>query len=249
MSKVSSLQMIYESLPQALTKIDNRKTNYQFDAEKDICWDQISSSGLYMPIDLLEDMGINTKILNNHPNVMEIFQWAFALNICESEFLIEQGLIDFISKNEVPIGKFKSNILLCTEEVKHQAVFKRFAAFLRQQKPKLVQLFDEEFLKAPGFFENRHLMSLMNYQDNRDHHFMFWYGALFFEEFSGYLHARFQKSKESLQPAWVSLHAQHWKEEAQHVLTDYHHLKAMSMPKVEQLKLSKKILYGTSPQV
>jgi hypothetical protein len=69
----------------------------------------------------------------SEPEAWALYQWAAALQICEGFTTSEQDLLTALHRPEMTrLLAHRSNQLLRDEEVKHIAMFKRFAAVLFQ---------------------------------------------------------------------------------------------------------------------
>jgi hypothetical protein len=213
----------YKDLPRALAALDRRDTRYQFDIEKDVPWSSAADPGLYLPRDLIRDIGFDAGVLASETGAWEMFQWASALLYCENFVVAEREILDFMEANASLMNQ-RSNALLCEEEIKHIELFRRCAEIIRQSRPEWVFAFDEAFERTRSGLEGVEL--LLRIDDPTVRHLTFWMGVIFFEEVTVYLNKRLSVSAE-VQPFWKAVHRAHMREEVQHLLTDTVHLNAI----------------------
>ncbi len=221
----------YPGLDEHLGPLDARKTSYQFDLEADVPWDRLSEPGLYVSPDMLADLGVDAAALQAHPEAWELFQWSYALLTCEGFIIAEKQIIDFFA-DEPPLLQRQSNVLLRDEELKHIAMFRRYADHLRDQRPEWSFAFDRVFVESgcdPTGTEVRRVLSPFA------SHLMFWCHVVFFEEVTLYIHKRLSARAE-IQPAWRAVHECHMREEAQHLRTDMAHVAALGASDQERLE-------------
>jgi hypothetical protein len=86
----------YIDLDGALSSLDRRALDYRFDLDADIPWSRLGEAGEYLPVALLEDLGVDTTALRAHPQAWEHLQWASALGIAEGFIVAEQQVLDFL---------------------------------------------------------------------------------------------------------------------------------------------------------
>lgn len=222
----------YRSLAAACAAIDRRKTRYRFDLESDMPWHELSAPGLYYPDSFLQAVGIDASILRQHAPSHELFQWALAIAMCEEFIKLEEVLLAFARSESEQLGPSRSVSLLCEEEEKHIALFRRIQDSLCSQRPRqaarLKQLMSASGRERLwGFAARDANMSLGGY------HYHAWLHILFFEEFTIFLH-RCLKGQAGIQPTWQAAHALHRQEEIQHVVTDFVHLQALDISDAER---------------
>lgn len=227
---------VYVDLDRARARIDERTTGYQFDLERDVAWQRIGEPGLYMSSDLLDDLGVDVAPLRAHPEAWPLFQWAMALQVCATFELLELGILFFAHGEREALGASRSVALLCEEEEKHIQLFRRYARHLRAERPadaiRLDALAEDTYAFIRSSNAGRNLPS------RAGEHYLLWLRILFFEEYTVHLHRRLAAADEPIQPAWLSAHGAHRREEQQHVVTDVKHLEALALEEGERRALS-----------
>nr|VFK64743.1 MAG: Acyl transferase domain-containing protein [Candidatus Kentron sp. UNK]VFK71219.1 MAG: Acyl transferase domain-containing protein [Candidatus Kentron sp. UNK] len=209
---------LYLPASEKFKKLEARNTNYRFDLERDIRWEDIDSPGIYFTDEMLAMSGIDTSLLDSIDGLGETFQWAFAVAICKTIITLEENLIGFLNEERMNgrLPGSRSIELFDEEEVKHVHLFRRFGYLLRAKRPDIIGLLD------------RHLAALQlhaefNPSDDVIRHFMNWLGFLYFEDYTLYFYHAL-KEGHNVQPTWLSVHYAHMREETQHVITDMGYL-------------------------
>lgn len=222
----------YRELAEACAAIDRRKTRYRFDLEKDVPWHRIGEPGLYCSDSLLNAFGIDAELLRQHRPSHELFQWAFAVALCEEFIYLEESLIAFARAEAQELGSSRSLTLLCEEEAKHIELFRRIEEALCSQRPREAARFKQLMAQCA-----RDKLWRFDVSDKSlspaAHRYHVWLSSLFFEEFTIYLH-RCLKGQPGMQPTWQAAHAMHRQEELQHVVTDFVHLQALNLSDSER---------------
>jgi hypothetical protein len=237
---------VYADLAGRCAKIDKRTLRYRFDLERDVAWSRLAEPGLYFTPQLLEDLGIDATRLAAHPEAHDLFQWALALSTCRTFDDLEGNIVRVIDASRSDLKDCRSAELLYDEEVKHIELFKRYGAHLETLHPELMPRFNELYVRCQYIHTIGIAVELPEdarfLREQHPHRYVtpdatpktaeelypFWLGVLFFEEFTVYLHDRFEDSA-GVQPAWRSAHAAHRKEEIQHIVTDAVLLKALDL--------------------
>jgi acyl transferase domain-containing protein len=230
----------YAELGQHLEKLDGRDpARYRFDLEADIEWARLSEPGDFAGPSLLRALGVDAAALEREPEARALFQWAWALNVCEEFILLEDTIVRFLAQEGDQLGDSKSAAWLGEEEEKHIAVFRRYAAHLRANPPlpEAVSAFDASFERDR--VELATTLDPAEYPSARAYHFAFWLKVLFFEEYTLFLDERLKEDAELVQPAWRSAHSAHRREEEQHAPTDAAYLRALTLTDEERLTWSK----------
>lgn len=245
----TNMQALYDQPDDYFTKLEARTTNYRFDLERDVAWSRLSEPGLYFTQAVLGHGGVDLDALariDGGGEVGEVFQWALAIAICEEFVALEQRILGFL-RTEQAAGRLpsaRSTELFDDEEVKHVQLFRRYADALKAQRPALAAELDAHLLRsfatawwhddAPG-----------NYPSAAVHHFVNWLHFVYFEEYSIYLHG-VMRHDPKVQPAWLSAHAAHMKEERQHVLTDAAYLDRLILDESARREWSRWFLQQSS---
>lgn len=208
-------------------KIEARTTNYRFDLDLDVAWDRIGEPGRYFSTAALGQGGIDLDEMAVVPGLVDTFEWALAIAICEEFVALELRILRFLREEQaggrLPISR--STALFDTEEIKHVQLFRRYADELKAQRPALAAELDRH-LEASFAGAWWHEDSSERFADPAVHHFVNWLHFVYFEEYSIWLHAALA-SDPHVQPAWLSAHAAHMREERQHVVTDAAHLERL----------------------
>ncbi|MDP6959714.1 MAG: hypothetical protein QF645_12990, partial [Planctomycetota bacterium] len=140
-------------------------------------------------------------------------------------------------REETHLGPTRSVRLLEEEEKKHIALFRRYEEYLRTLMPEECERFDN-LTKEPA-----KLLEILDcrekYPNAATHHFLFWLGTVFFEEYTVYLYEKLSEESSLIQPAWLSAHYTHWREEVQHVMTDAYHIAALNLSEEERYTWSR----------
>lgn len=215
--------------------LEKRNTSYQFDIEQDIPWTDISRPGMYLGPSLLEKLGFNTALLLHDPEAMEVCQWVMGLALAEEFVNLEREVIKFIEQTENLIEPTRSSALLVEEERKHIALFERFCAKLRKDRPDLVSLFDAAHQPSVVF-------SVIEKQRNRiepeEFQWLCWITTLFFEEYTLFIARSLEEDKDLIQPVWLTANQCHRREEAQHILTDSAYMESLPISTEKRRQLA-----------
>jgi hypothetical protein len=214
----------YRDLERRCERIDARSPRYRFDLEADVCWARIAEPGVHFPDALLAKFGLETEILGARPDLHAELQWGFALSMAESFARFEEAILWFVEHHGAALGKTRSIDLLCEEEIKHIALFRRYVAHLRAQRPECVPAFDAAFVDWAPFPGG-----LPPEQSTPENHFLFWIYVIFVEELTVYIHDELARAPAEVQPTWLSIHAAHRREEIQHLVTDATFVEALDL--------------------
>ncbi|TNE84964.1 MAG: SDR family NAD(P)-dependent oxidoreductase [Deltaproteobacteria bacterium] len=225
----------YTDLPGAMARLDQRSTRYRFDLDG-LPWELPPMDGLHLPPRLLASMGIDPAVFDGHPEAAEMFQWAAGLEICRSFSALEQYLVDFVDAEKPVLGPTRSAQMLYDEEIKHVALFKRYADVLLEAHPEWAEPFAEAF--APTVPALLHPYTRDAYPDPAIQHYFFWLKTLFFEEYTLYLHEMLKQESDVVCPLWLEAHRCHRLEETQHVVTDLAHVEALALDSLTQRALA-----------
>ena len=221
--------MTYKDTDTIFSRLDPRNVNYRFDLDADIPWSRTSEPGLHFGPKFCAKVGVDYEGLREHPEAFDLFQWAVGVEVSEAFYILESYLLDFVDDEHAALGPNRSALLLYQEEVKHMALFRRYADYLRALKPDWVARFDELFT---GY--KPHPYTQDNYPNAAVQHYFFWLKTLVFEEYTVYMYKEFQKEEELMQPVWLAAHQMHAREEKQHVVTDAAHLEALDIAPLEK---------------
>jgi thioester reductase-like protein len=241
-----AMQALYDQPDDYFAKLEGRTTNYRFDLERDVAWSRLSEPGLYFTQAVLGPGGVDLDALARIEGVGEVFQWALAIAICEEFVALEQRILRFL-RTEQAAGRLpvaRSTELFDDEEVKHVQLFRRYADALKAQRPALAAELDAHLLRsfATAWW---HDDAPENYPSAAVHHFVHWLHFVYFEEYSIHLHAVLRHDA-LVQPAWLSAHAAHMREERQHVLTDAAYLQRLILDEPTRREWSKWFLQQSS---
>jgi acyl transferase domain-containing protein/acyl-CoA synthetase (AMP-forming)/AMP-acid ligase II/NADPH:quinone reductase-like Zn-dependent oxidoreductase/acyl carrier protein/NADP-dependent 3-hydroxy acid dehydrogenase YdfG len=226
---------VYCGLDEACADIERRSTRYQFDLEGDVAWARIDEPGLYVPEPWLRELGFDVDGLRAHPEVFDVLQWALALHLCMTFEFFEFGVVFFTRDQAARLGRTRSVELLALEEEKHIQLFRRYARYLREQRPELAARV--ETLTGANLEAIRTAMDETGGDAPAVRHYAIWLKFLFFEEYTVHLHQRLRRA-EGIQPTWLSAHAAHRREEVQHIATDVRYLRALDLDEAERRRLS-----------
>lgn len=198
-------------------RLDRRPTRYRFDLERDIPWDQLDRPGIYLPDEILAQLGLDTSRYRSDPEAYDVLQWAVALSTCRTFEVLEWGIIEFCRDQQPALGASASIDNLRSEEEKHIRLFRRFASHLEGQRPELVAAFNVAFADSFKF-----LRGLFDRHAGPRYHLQTWLDALLFEPYSLYLAHTLMTTDQPVQPVWLQVHALHAREESHHVVTVGH---------------------------
>lgn len=205
--------------------MEARNTKYRFDPERDIRWDDMDLPGMYFTGETIG--GIDPSLFDSISGLSETFNWAMGISTSEYFIALEKHLIRFF-KEEVKNGHLpvsRSIELFEEEEVKHIRLFRRFADMLKAKRPDVVGLLDKHL----KIFEHAWWRDPAgNYPSIEIYHFVNWLNAVLFEEYTLYLYDVL-KQGHNIQPAWLSAHYAHMREETQHVITDMAYLERLDL--------------------
>lgn len=230
---------LYDVPSRYFEKIEARNTNYRFDFEADVAWARIGEPGLYFNEEVLGLAGVDSEALATVDGLGECFQWALAIAICEEFVALEKRILGFL-REERSAGRLpasRSAELFDVEEVKHVQLFRRYADALKAQRPEQAAELDRH-LQASFATAWWHADAVGNYPSPAVYHFVNWLHFVYFEEYSIYLHNAMAEDPR-MQPAWISAHAAHMREERQHVVTDAAHLERLILDEDQRVRWSK----------
>jgi hypothetical protein len=209
------------STPPNLGELDRRATDYRYDIETDICWDQLDDPGAMMPPSVLEALGVDVAGLTATGS-LELYDWCFGLLICQHFIELERVVIKWVKDNPA-LTPSKSLEWLFDEEVKHIKTFRRYRKHLLAQRPEEAGLAEALLheLHPPGHFQPEGDGDLIGL------HYWTWITILAFEEFTVHLYTMLRDAPERIQPAWLGVHHCHAQEEICHVETDRAYVSAL----------------------
>nr|VFJ72800.1 MAG: hypothetical protein BECKFW1821C_GA0114237_103734 [Candidatus Kentron sp. FW] len=190
---------IYLPPSEKFRKLEARNTNYRFDLEQDVRWEEMEAPGVYFTDELVG--GIDLSLFDAVEGLGETFNWAMAIGICEEFIALEEHVIGFFheetEKGYLPVSR--SVELFDEEEVKHIRLFRRFADALKARRPDIAQLFDKHLENS---YEDVwwHGDHAGNYPSAAIHHFVNWLSAVFFEERTIHLYDVLRRG-DDIQPA------------------------------------------------
>jgi acyl transferase domain-containing protein/acyl-CoA synthetase (AMP-forming)/AMP-acid ligase II/acyl carrier protein len=221
------------STPPRLEQLDRRPTGYRFDPDRDVAWSAIDAPGAYAGPHLLSCLGVRTDALSIDETAFDVAQWAFGVVIAQSFVALERDVTAFVQQLPEPT---RSAALLVEEEVKHAALFERYARHLRDARPDLTPTLDAMW-RPPVSWSS--LAAAAEVDDEHQLRFLIWLATLFFEEFTVWIHAALEVDAEIIQPTWLSLHDCHRREELQHVLTDAAYLDRLPVDELSRTRLAR----------
>jgi len=231
---------MYPDLADACAKLERRSPDkYRFDLEADVAWDKIGEPGEYCSAKLLTALGINAGELRRNRPAYDLFQWAYALTVCEQFIVLEDIIVRFLAQQGEHLGQTKSAEWLGEEEEKHIAMFRRYADYLRTVEPTPGAAAQLDALFADSAASLATALDRADYPSDATYHYVFWLKVLFFEEYTIYLDERLQAESRFVQPAWLSAHAAHRREEEQHVVTDMAYVQSLELSAAERTQFAK----------
>lgn len=201
-------------------KLEARSEKYRFNLEQDVEWQAANTDGDFFTPELLEDSGIDLSHPALTQEILNTFQWALAVAICDEFVILEKRILQFLEEesSQGRLPDTRSVSLFETEEIKHVELFSRLSSSLKSQRPELAAQLDKKIISS--------LETAWWYQDNESnypstaiYHYVCWLHFLYFEEYSIYLFQRLKRGK-NIQSTWLSANAAHSREEAQHIKTD-----------------------------
>lgn len=230
---------MYRPPTDELNKLEARNTRYRFDLDADVSWDRVHEPGLYFPQSALAQAGVDMQVLDRVPGLLATFQWALAVAICEEFVALEQRILGFL-RDERAAGRLpatRSADLFEEEEVKHVALFRRYADHLKAERPAIAATLDGHLERS---FQTAwwHRDSIDTYPSAEVFHFVNWLHFVYFEEYSIYVCNQLKRDGD-VQPAWLTAHIAHMQEERQHVLTDAAHLNSLILGDDERREWSR----------
>ena len=224
----------------AFARLENRKTSYRFDLERDVPWHRLDEPGVFYTDALLTKVGFDPVIVAADPARAETLQWALALATSEAFVALERDVIAFVSE-AAEDEQTRSATLLLEEEVKHTEMFERLAVSLRASRPGLAAVFDRHYQPPPSFEALRAQFAELGSSEGLA--YLFWLNTVFFEEYTVWIHHVLDQDPGAVQPAWLAAHLCHRREETQHVLTDAAYLVALPLEEAERSRLSKAFVF------
>ncbi len=239
-SAPDSSASMYRPAAGNMPKLEARNTRYQFDLETDVCWDRIHEPGRYIPDKFLVQAGIDPQVLDRVPGLLSTYEWALAVALCEEFVVLEQCVLAFIRDERIAgrLPRTRSTALLDQEEVKHIALFRRYADHLKAQRPDLAAALDRHLQRS---FDSAwwHQYRSDFYPSAAVFHFVSWLQFVYFEEYSIFVCELLRDNNDNVQPAWLKAHIVHKQEERQHVLTDAAHLDSLILGDAERRQWSR----------
>ena len=222
----------YGDVASALERLDRRNPDaYRFDLEKDVPWSRTAEPGLYVPADVYRRLGIETQALEAEPDAWALLQASSAMTMCAAFEVVEVTITLFIDTRWPTLGPTRSIELFREEETKHVRLFRGYAREMARLHPDLAVELDWDPTWGVGFWELFRNPQL--FPDERVFHYLFWFFFVAFEEHSIYF-ADMLSRGEGVQPAWLTAHLLHRREELQHVATDHAYVSALELPQAER---------------
>jgi hypothetical protein len=220
--------MLYDDLSERIRPLDQRNLKYRFDLEVDVAWDRAAEPGLYFPWSFVADFGVPVEKIQSDSEAAALFQWAYAVSMCEAFIALEDIILDFVALEGTRIPATRSLELLCDEERKHVALFRRLGNSLRAARPDQGERFEAAYAPTRAFFVDM-FAAYRGHDVHVNLHFVFWLLTTFFEEFTIFLDDKLEEHAGEIQPLWASAHTAHRREEMQHVVTDLAYLDAVKL--------------------
>ena len=218
--------VLYENLNKYTAKLDKRNTKYQFDLEKDIEWARVNEKGRYFSDEFLRHQWINVDALKSDPQALEYHEWALALFICDKFASLEETVLEWSDRVSKVKAETRSLELLEMEEVKHIALFRRYADKLAAMHPDKAEAVREIWVQSENDFHSV-FKQRQQYETDLHYHYSIWLGILHFEEFTLWIDESLKDVGDDLQVTWKQAHYCHRREETQHVLTDLAYIQAL----------------------
>ncbi|HET9957445.1 MAG TPA: condensation domain-containing protein, partial [Polyangiaceae bacterium] len=245
-SNLAQCSSPYRQLEHVFRRLDARHTRYQFDLELDVPWAQLDAPGDYYGPEALRGYGYDVDALRASAGAWRLFQWRTALSIATGFEELERALISFTRRESAHFSGVKSVPVLEQEEVKHVALFKRYAEHLAAQRPEHAAHVTEK-----GSELRRELEAFAHpeiFPSVAAYHYSWWLVILFFEELTIWLY-EVLAAEQGIQPAWLAAHRLHAREEAQHVLTDFAFLQSIEASDEERLAWSEQVFQRVAPRL
>jgi hypothetical protein len=217
----SPMATLYRPTPALRTDLDARDPSYRYDFEADIRWDQIDAPGTYAPQALMREIGVDVDGLLEH-GAWELFEWIYALSICEEFIELERRIIQWCKTDTVV--HTESLDWLRDEEIKHVKTFNRLRKHLLEQRPEYAEQTKKglKVLHPPDAFWSPDA-------DPATLHYRTWLDTLTFEEYTIHLYDELRDAEETIQPTWLDIHRCHAQEELVHVETDAEYVRALDL--------------------
>ena len=212
---------------------------YRFDVEADIAWARTAEPGEYCGAELLRVLGIDAAALRDSKPAYELFQWAYAATVCRQFIALEDVIVRFLAQQGEVLGDTASAAWLGEEEKKHIQLFERYAEVLGRTEPVAGAAAQLDGFIADDAGALATALDRADYPNDAAYHYVFWLKVLFFEEYTLYLDERLRAEARFVQPAWLSAHTAHRREEEQHVVTDVAYLDALAITAAERDTYSK----------
>ncbi|MCB9570289.1 MAG: acyltransferase domain-containing protein, partial [Myxococcales bacterium] len=224
---------LYRRESEALARLDRRALGYRFDLDAEMPWERLGEPGIHVTAELAETLGVDVGALRSTPGAWELAQWGMALEFCVGFEALERVLIAACGAIEAASGASRSLKLLVEEEDKHILLFRRYARWLRAQRPDDAALFDA---LASSWSKRRGSGWIA--LDGADAHLLSWLWTLVFEAWTVYVHEALGRAEEAVQPAWLAAHALHRREEAQHLATDLAFVEALAIGEADRRRVT-----------
>ncbi|MGH7284221.1 MAG: hypothetical protein ACRELY_22065, partial [Polyangiaceae bacterium] len=234
------MSTLYKDLASRCKKLDLRTSNYRFDLEQDIAWDRVREGGRYCPDALFVDLGVDVARLRDTSGAIEIFDWGMAVSISRLFCSFEESVIEFASAAREWQGRTRSLELLVEEERKHIELFERYEKHLLTERPELATAVIDAVVPSVACFDARFGRAA---RDTASGHYLSWLNIIFLEELTIYIAERL-RADPSIQPAWASAHAAHYREELQHVVTDVAYMESLELDDATRHELSRSFVLG-----
>ncbi len=214
-----------------IERLDARDVGYRFDLEQDVAWDAFDAPGRYVPDVLLREAGIDPGPFRAVPAADQELQWGAATLLCREFVELEKLILRFVAEQQSSVRPSIALDALVKEEGKHITLFNRYQKKLAQQH----EDWAARLHQATSTLSNRRFaLGEGDKLPPAAFHYLVWLDILFFEEATVRVHHLLLDMKEPVQPCWLTAHACHRREEAQHIVTDSAYLSALALPDGER---------------
>ncbi len=172
---------------------------------------------MLVPPDVAENLLGGALAVIRAAGVWESVEWLLAMALSRTFELTERVLVDFIRGERAELGEHRSLQVFDDEEEKHIELFHRVGLAHTRRRPDLAAALDRRWPALEALFAER--ISPEPYPSRAVWHLSFWASITLFECWTVWLAERLRACPE-VQPAWLSAHVAHAREEVQHIATD-----------------------------